>query len=56
MKKYISLILGILYFPVYLTGFIVYHIARLVLALAYALMLNKRKALDIITNTFTRSF
>ena len=50
MKKYISIILGALYSPVYLFGFIVYYIARLVLALAYALMLQKRKAVDIITN------
>ena len=56
MKKYINIILGILYFPVYLIGFIVYYIARLVLALAYALMLQKRKAVDIITNLFTPSF
>ena len=56
MKKYISIILGALYSPVYLFGFIVYYIARLILALAYALMLQKRKAVDIITNLFTPSF
>ena len=56
MKKYINIILGIAYFPVYLLGFIIYYIARLVLALAYALMLNRRKAVDIITNLFTPSF
>lgn len=56
MKKYINIILGILYFPVYFLGFVIYYIARLTLALAYALMLNKRKALDIITNMFTPSF
>ena len=56
MKKYINIILGILYFPVYLIGFIIYCIARLILALAYALMLQKRKAVDIISNLFTPSF
>lgn len=56
MKKYISIILGALYIPVYLFGFIMYYIARIILALAYALMLQKRKAVDIITNLFTSSF
>ena len=66
MKKYINIILGLLhrlvyflgfilgllYIPVYFLGFILYYVARLLLALAYALMLCKRKALDIITNLF----
>lgn len=56
MKKYICIILGALYIPVYLFGFIMYYIARIILALAYALMLHKRKAVDIITNLFTPSF
>ena len=56
MKKYISIILGALYIPVYLFGFIMYYTARIILALAYALMLQKRKAVDIITNLFTPSF
>ena len=52
MKKCIYIILGLLYSPIYILGFILYYITRVVLALAYALMLEGRKAKDIITNLF----
>lgn len=39
--------LGVLYFPVYAAGWLMHMVARSVLALSYLLMLDGRKALDI---------
>lgn len=48
MKKKIWTFLGYLYMPFYFIGFVLRMIARLVLAIAYALMLESNKAKDII--------
>ena len=46
--------LGWLYFPVYLLFWLLHKIARLLLALAYFGMLQKRMALDIIKYMFKK--
>lgn len=55
MKKIISYawrVLGAFYFPVYLVFWVLHKIARLILALSYFGMLNKRIGNDIIKHLF----
>jgi len=48
MKKFLSTVLKYLYAPIYILGVILHRLARLALALAYLMMLQKRQAYDII--------
>lgn len=55
MKKFWKLIwsiLGAFYYPIYATAWLLHKVARLVLAIAYFFMLQKRIAKDIIINLF----
>lgn len=55
MKKILKVIwtiLGIVYYPVYASAWITHKAARLVLAICYFLMFNRRMAIDIIKNLF----
>lgn len=55
MKKILKVVwavVGVLYYPVYAVAWLTHKIARLVLAICYFLMFNKRMALDIIKNLF----
>lgn len=61
MKKIIKLItkwgwcaLGVCYFPVYFLAWLLHKIVRLMLAFCYLLMLEARKAKDIVRNLFQR--
>lgn len=51
MKKLKSIIwttLGVCYLPIFITGWILQKVARLLLAFAYLLLLEKQKSKDII--------
>jgi len=55
MKKILKIVwtvLGVLYYPIYAVAWFTHKIARLILAISYFLMFNKRVALDIIKNLF----
>lgn len=55
MKKVLKFLwryVGVLYFPIYLLAWILHEIARLVLAIAYFGLLNKRTGKDIIKSVF----
>ena len=54
MKKIGYYLLLIFYLPFFIVFFILLKLARLVLAIAYAGMLDFRKARDIIKNMFDR--
>lgn len=57
MKKMLKIIwgiLGIIYFPVYIVSWLLHKIARLILAISYFGMLEKRVGKDIISNLFSR--
>ena len=52
----LSIIVGALYYVLlYAPGYILYSIARLLLAFAYMLMLQKQKAIDILKYFWIRS-
>lgn len=46
-------ILGVLYVPVYVIGFVLHFIARFILALSYLIMLDRLMAIDILKSLFT---
>ena len=50
--KFIWLLLGVLYFPVYLAFWLFHKIARLLLAISYFGMLEKQVGKDILLNIF----
>ena len=50
--KVVWTVLGVLYFPIYAVAWLAHKIARLILAICYFLMFNKRIAADIIKNLF----
>ncbi len=50
--KFIWLLLGVLYFPVYLAFWLFHKIARLLLAISYFGMLEKQIGKDIISSLF----
>jgi len=56
MKKLFNDVVGIIYVPIYLVGFILLKISRLSLAFSYLLLLQKRQAVDIVKNIFTTKF
>lgn len=51
--KFIWLLLGVLYFPVYIVSWLLHKIARLILAISYFGMLEKQVGKDIISNLFS---
>lgn len=51
--KFIWLLLGILYFPVYLAFWLFHKIARLLLAISYFGMFEKQVGKDIISSLFS---
>lgn len=56
MKKVLKFLwgcVGVLYFPIYLSAWILHKVARLMLAIAYFGLLNKRVGKDIIKHLFT---
>lgn len=46
------LIIGILYSPIFLIGWVIHKVARVILALGYLLMLRPVNAVSIIFNLF----
>lgn len=57
MKKVLKFLwryVGVLYFPIYLLAWVLHKIARLVLAISYFGMLEKRVGKDIIKSLFKR--
>lgn len=50
--KFIWLLLGVLYFPVYLAFWLFHKIARLLLAISYFGMFEKQVGKDIISSLF----
>lgn len=52
MLKIIWYILGVIYFPIYLLAWILHKIARLLLAISYFGMFEKRIGKDIMLNLF----
>ena len=50
--KFIWLLLGVLYFPVYLAFWLFHKIARLLLAISYFGMFEKQVGKDILLNLF----
>lgn len=50
--KFIWLLLGVLYFPVYLAFWLFHKIARLLLAISYFGMFEKQVGKDILLNIF----
>lgn len=53
LKRTLSVLLGMCYTPVYLAGFLLNRVARAVLAVSYIMLLDGRRATDIIRNLFT---
>lgn len=51
--KYIWLLLGVLYFPVYLAFWLFHKIVRLLLAISYFGMFEKQVGKDIISSLFS---
>ena len=51
-KKVIWVILGIIYYPIYMLAWLLHKVARLTLAIAYFFMFQRRMAKDIIVNLF----
>ena len=51
-KKVIWVILGIIYYPIYASAWLLHKVARLALAIAYFFMFQRRMAKDIIINLF----
>lgn len=51
--KVVSNIIAVIYIPFYLVGWCLHKVARLLLAIAYSLLLDYKKAKDIITNLFS---
>lgn len=56
LKKVLSVCVGIAYTPLYLTGFVLNRVARVVLMVGYVLLLDGRKAIDIYKNLFTLKY
>lgn len=56
LKKVLSVCVGIAYIPLYLTGFVLNRVARVVLMVGYVLLLDGRKAIDIYKNLFTLKY
>lgn len=54
IAKFIWTVLRILYFPIYVISFIAHKIARLLLALTYAGMLETQLAKDTFKFVFTK--
>lgn len=50
--KFLRGFIGLLYFPIFLSAFILHKIARLMLAIAYFGLLNKQAGKDIIKSLF----
>lgn len=50
----ISFIVTAIYYPVYITAWFLHKVLRLLLAITHLLLLDTRKAYDIISNLFTR--
>lgn len=50
--KVIWVMLGFIYFPVYVVAWLLHKLARLLLAIAYIFMFKGRQALTIIINLF----
>ena len=51
-KKVIWVMLGIIYYPIYISAWLLHKVARLVLAIAYFFMFRRRMTKDIIINLF----
>ena len=56
LMKVLSVCVGIAYTPLYLTGFVLNRVARVVLMVGYVLLLDGRKAIDIYKNLFTLKY
>lgn len=52
--KIIAAIFMVLYYPVYFVAWCLHKVVRLALAIVYLLMLDTRRAYDIVVNLFTR--
>lgn len=53
VKRAISIAIGAAYTPLYFAGFLLNRVARLALMVSYILLLDGRKARDIIKGIFT---
>lgn len=52
MKKFLWRLVGIIYMPIFLAFFLLHKIARILLAIAYFGMLERRMAVDILKHIF----
>lgn len=52
MKKFLWRLIGIIYMPIFLAFFLLHKIARILLAIAYFGMLERRMAFDIMKHIF----
>ena len=52
VKHVISNILMCIYYPIYVSAFLLFYVSRIILALSHLLMLNRTKSFDVIKNTF----
>lgn len=52
IKTTISVILGIIYFPLFLTFLVLHFVARLLLAISYLGIFEKRMSFDIFKSLF----
>lgn len=53
--KFLWNIVGVLYFPIYVSALVLHKIARLLLAISYFGMLQKQRGKDIIKSLFVWS-
>lgn len=54
LGRFFDTAMGVMYFPVYVAGFLLHFIARVLLAASYAMLLDRRKAADIAKSLFLR--
>lgn len=47
-------VLGVLYVPFYVIGFVMHFVARFILAISYLIMLDRFMAFDILKGLFTK--
>ena len=53
IKSCVMFVISILYIPFYLAFFLLHKLARILLAIAYLGMFQKRMAIDILSNIFS---
>lgn len=56
IKKIASFCLSIIYFPLYLCAFLLHAVSRLLLAISYFGLLERRMAVDILNSIFNTNY